>query len=168
MQRSAILSPCRDYRYSLARIWSPTQPTVLFVGLNPSTADDLVDDPTVRRCVGFARRWGFGGMTLVNLFAYRSKDPAELLRATDPIGPGNDDHILEGVRAAERVLLVWGTKGGHLNRDQDILSVLPKVHCLGITKAGHPKHPLYLAGKTRSRLFRALPARAQSTRHASA
>jgi hypothetical protein len=99
MHHSAISSPCRTYRYSLFRVWNPKFPSVMFVGLNPSTADEQEDDPTVRRCVGFARKWNFGGLILVNLFAYRSTDPAGLLEAEDPVGPGNDKHILASARA---------------------------------------------------------------------
>jgi hypothetical protein len=160
MLRSAAFSPCRRYRYSLSRVWNPKLPSVMFVGLNPSTADEREDDPTVRRCVGFARKWNFGGLILVNLFAYRSTDPASLLQADDPVGPENDEHILASARAAERVVLAWGAKGSLFDRDQHVLSLLPGAHCLGFTKEGYPKHPLYLAGNTRARPFREVPAAA--------
>jgi len=153
MLRSAIFSPCRRYRYFLSRVWNPKLPSVMFVALNPSTADEREDDPTVRRCIGFARKWSFGGLILVNLFAYRSTDPAGLLEADDPVGPGNDKHILESARTAGRVVLAWGTKGSWLGRDQHVHALLPGARCLGITKEGHPKHPLYLAGNTRVRPF---------------
>lgn len=155
MHRFAVFSPCRMYRYSLSRIWDPTQSKVVFVGLNPSTADEQADDPTVRRCVGFARRWNFGGLVLVNLFAYRSTDPAGLLKAADPIGPENDKHILTRSSEAAFVVVAWGTRGSLLNRDKQVLSMLPKAYCLGVTIEGHPKHPLYLSGKTPRRPFRA-------------
>lgn len=157
MFRSAAFSPCRRYRYKLSRVWSPTLPAVVFVGLNPSTADEQKDDPTVRRCIGFARKWNFGGLILVNLFAYRSTDPAGLLWAGDPVGPENDEQILASARTAAQVVLAWGAKGNLLDRDQQVLSLLPDAHCLGTTKDGHPKHPLYLAGNTRVRPFRAVP-----------
>jgi hypothetical protein len=153
MLRSAIFSPCRTYRFSLSRIWNPKLASVLFVGLNPSTADEQDDDPTVRRCVGFARQWTFGGLILVNLFAYRSTDPAGLLEADDPVGSGNDKHILANAHEAECVVVAWGTKGSLLDRDQHVLALLPGAHCLGVTKDGHPKHPLYLAGNTGMRPF---------------
>src|SRR5262245_38555366 len=98
MLRSAVFSPCRKYRYSLTRIWDAERPNVMFVGLNPSTADDQVDDPTVRRCIGFARKWRFGGMIIVNLFAYRSTDPNRLQEILDPVGPENDEHIAATAR----------------------------------------------------------------------
>jgi len=153
MDGSAVFSVCRTYRYSLSRVWNPKRPSVMFVGLNPSTADEQEDDPTVRRCIGFARKWNLGGLILVNLFAYRSTDPAGLVEAGDPVGPGNDKHILASARAAARVVLAWGTKGSLLDRDQHVLSLLPSAHCLGVTKDGHPKHPLYLAGNTVVRPF---------------
>lgn len=153
MLRSAAFCPCRTYRYSLSRVWNPGLPSIMFVGLNPSTADEREDDPTVRRCVGFARQWNFGGLTLVNLFAYRSTDPTGLLEADDPVGPGNDEHILARARAVDRIVLAWGTKGTLLGRDKHVLRLLPAAHCLGVTKNGHPKHPLYLAANTGVRPF---------------
>lgn len=148
MFRSATFSPCRSYRYSLTRVWNPKLPSVMFVGLNPSTADEHGDDPTVRRCIGFARKWGFGGVMLVNLFAYRSTDPSGLLEVDDPIGRGNDRHILSCAGRAKRIVVAWGTKGCLLDRNQDVLAILPRAYCFGVTKEGHPKHPLYLAGDT--------------------
>ena len=159
MLRSAAFSPCRRFRYSLSRVWNPKLPIITFVGLNPSTADEQKDDPTVRRCIGFARRWNFGGLILVNLFAYRSTKPSGLLEAPDPVGPANDKHILVSAGAARLLVLAWGTRGGFLDRDQHVLSFLRDAHCLGTTKDGHPRHPLYLAGNTCLRPFcRALDA----------
>src|SRR5262249_2332127 len=120
MHRSAAFSRCRTFRYSLSRVWNPRLLIVMFVGLNPSTADEQGDDPTVRRCVGFSRKWNYGGLILVNLFAYRSTDPTGLLDADDPIGPGNDKHILASARVAERVVIGWGNKGSWLARDQHV------------------------------------------------
>jgi hypothetical protein len=137
----------------------------VFVGLNPSTADEQADDPTVRRCVGFARRWNFGGLILVNLFAYRSTDPAGLLAVDDPIGPANDKHILASARTAERVVLAWGIRGRLLDRDRHVLSLLPGAYCLGVTKDGHPKYPLYLAGNTCVRPFLSLHGHIRSCSH---
>src|SRR5262249_26275901 len=117
MLRSAAFSPCRKFRYSLSRTWNPKLASVMFVGLNPSTADEQEDDPTVRRCIGFARKWKFGGVILVNLFAYRTTDPSGLLEAADPIGPANDRHILASARGAGCIVLAWGTRGVFLDRD---------------------------------------------------
>jgi hypothetical protein len=153
MLRAAVFSPCRSFRYSLSRVWNPKLPKVMFVGLNPSTADEQKDDPTVRRCITFAQKWSFGGLVLVNLFAYRSTDPEGLLEVDDPIGTENDTHILANARAVGRIVLIWGTKGTLLDRDQHVITFFPDAHCLGFTKDGHPKHPLYLVGNTRMRPF---------------
>ena len=155
MQRTARFSPCSTFRYSLSRVWDNSLPQVLFVGLNPSTADDQVDDPTVRRCVGFARDWGYGGVVLVNLFAFRTTQPANLLKADDPIGPENDHWISAELNLAERVVAAWGNHGHLLDRDKQVLDLLEQPYCLGTTKTGCPRHPLYLASSTRLRKLNA-------------
>jgi len=153
MLASADFSPCRSYRYSLSRIWNRKLPVILFVGLNPSTADETANDPTVRRCIGFARAWGFGGLVLVNLFAYRATNPADLLNAKDPVGPRNDDFILKNALSAGRTVVAWGAKGNLLGRDHYVLSLLSSTACLGTTKDGAPRHPLYIRADTRLRPF---------------
>ena len=156
MQRIAQFSSCSNYRYSLSRTWDSSLDQVLFIGLNPSTADDHVDDPTVRRCIGFARRWGFGGCILVNLFAYRTTDPGGLTKVDDPIGPDNDHWIAVEQSRANRVVCAWGNHGVLLKRDEAVCSNLSHVYCLGLTKAGCPRHPLYLAAKTPLKQFTAM------------
>ena len=151
---SADFSSCRQYRYSLSRVWNQDLPIIVFVGLNPSTADENVDDPTVRRCLGFARNWRYGGIVLVNLFAYRSTDPEVLRKTHDPIGPSNDAFIVSCCRSAARVVVAWGIHGAWLDRDLDVLSLLSRPYCFGLTRSGAPKHPLYLAADTRLRPFR--------------
>lgn len=146
--RAATLSRCRRYRYSLTRTWDTDLPTVAFVGLNPSTADARRDDPTVRRCVGFARDWGYGTLILVNLFAFRATDPSELLDVRDPVGPENDDWLARVAESADKVVAAWGVHGCLRGRDQAVLGLLPSVACLGRTREGHPRHPLYLARTT--------------------
>jgi hypothetical protein len=153
MQRSAVFSDCRTYRYSLSRIWQPKKKFALFVCLNPSTADEQNDDPTVRRCIGFARRWNFGGLVLVNLFAFRSTDPDRLLKIRNPIGPKNDDYIFNAAKSSGLVILAWGTRGGFLERDQHVLTLVSMAHCLGVTKDGYPKHPLYLPNNVKVQLY---------------
>lgn len=108
--RDAFLSPCRTYRWWLRRYWS-TAPLLAIVGLNPSTADATKDDPTIRRCVGFARSWGHGGIVMLNLFAFRSTDPIALLNAGDPVGPLNDGYLAQHT-SERRVLCAWGARGG--------------------------------------------------------
>src|SRR5579883_1277250 len=137
------------YRYNLWRVWDATLPKVTFILLNPSTADATLDDPTVRRCVGFARAWGFGSLELVNLFAYRATHPRQLKTAPDPVGPANDDAILRAVNSAQLVIVGWGTHGRLYSRDRAILRLLPdSIHCLGVTETGLPCHPLYLKRET--------------------
>lgn len=148
MQRSAGFSLCRRYRYCLSRTWDESLSRVLFVGLNPSTADDQRDDPTVRRCIGFAQRWGYGGLLLVNLFAYRTTDPSGLTEVDDPIGPNNDDWIANGQLKTECVVAAWGNHGRLFKRDEAVLQSLTRPFCLGRTMSGCPRHPLYLAAGT--------------------
>lgn len=127
---------------------------VLFVGLNPSTADATHDDPTLRRCVRFARDWGFGGLVLANLFALRSTDPAALRHAADPVGPDNDRHLRRLSRSADLTVAAWGTHGALFDRDLAVLPLLHNPHCLALTRCGRPKHPLYLPATLRPVAFR--------------
>ena len=118
---------------------------MLFIMLNPSTADAELDDPTIRRCVGFAQRWGFQGLAVGNLFALRATDPQQLRRVADPIGPENDQHLIWMSDDADVTIAAWGTPGAFRNRDQHVLGFLKgAVEHLGLTKQGHPRHPLYL------------------------
>ncbi|MGA2231917.1 MAG: DUF1643 domain-containing protein [Tepidisphaeraceae bacterium] len=149
MLSSATFSPCRRYRYVLRRTWDAAGQTVLFIGLNPSTADAKHDDPTIRRCIRFAADWGFGSLIVANLFAYRATKPADLRRAADPIGPRNNFWLAQLQKQADLTIAAWGIHGAHLNRDRHVLGKLSRLHCLGKTKAGHPRHPLYLAATAR-------------------
>jgi len=147
LRSAATFSPCRVYRYTLTRVWDEDAPALAFVCLNPSTADETRDDPTMRRCIGFARRWGFGSMVATNIFALRSTDPGGLRRVDDPVGPGNDRAIRRVVRSADTVIAAWGAHGAYLDRQTRVMKLLPETAlCLGVTKAGAPKHPLYLPG----------------------
>ena len=149
MFRDALFSDCGKYRYTLRRVWDSALDSLVVIGLNPSTADETQDDPTIRRCIGFARRERFGGILMLNLFAYRSTDPKVLGRVTNPIGPLNDQAI-DGACDGKTVLVAWGARGCLHNRDQDVLKMLygQKVVCLGFTQAGQPCHPLYLRADT--------------------
>lgn len=129
-----------DYRYTLTRVWDPVLPTVTFVLLNPSTADEVELDPTLRRCVNFARREKFGGMTILNLYAFRTKSPKLMRAAADPVGPEND-RALAG--AAGTVIAGWGTNADPV-RVAHARTLLPTLKALKITKDGHPQHPLYV------------------------
>jgi len=146
-------SPDRVYRYSLVRQWydefplwmaSDPGPYAMFIGLNPSTADEVQNDPTVRRCIGYAKAWGYGALVMTNIFAYRSTDPKCMREVADPVGPDNDA-TLQGLAAgAGIVVAAWGAHGTHRGRADQIKRMIPKLHCLKLTKDGHPAHPLYL------------------------
>jgi hypothetical protein len=150
VRRAARFSPDRRYRYVLTRRWDRVRPVCAFVLLNPSTADERADDPTVRRCAAFARRWGFGGLTLVNLFALRATEPRALRDAPDPVGRANDVGLLRQTRRAAVVVLGWGAHGRLRGRAEEVRSLLSplsaKFRILGRTRSGEPRHPLYLAG----------------------
>lgn len=142
---SAVLSPCGRYRYELWRRWAEG-PQVLFVMLNPSTADDKHDDATIRKCISYAKRWGFGGVGVVNLFAFRATDPRVMKAARDPIGSENDATIRRLAQEAGLIVAAWGAHGTHMGRAAAVLEMLPRAHCLHRTKDGAPGHPLYLPG----------------------
>lgn len=120
--------------------------------LNPSTADANRDDPTLRRCIGFAREWGYGALEVVNLFAYRATRPQDLRRARDPVGTANDRHLLAAVKRAERVVGAWGVHGVFAGREAGVMAMLAqaevRLFCLGRTQGGHPRHVLYLPKHT--------------------
>ncbi|MFJ8657505.1 DUF1643 domain-containing protein [Streptomyces rochei] len=138
----------REYRYLLTRIWDPAVPPVVYVMLNPSTADAMTDDATIRRCRSFAVREGAGGLVVVNLFALRSTDPRALTRHPEPVGPVNDAFIRRTVTGAHRVIAAWGAAGIQNGRAEAVTGLLRArgvtVHCLGRTATGQPRHPLYL------------------------
>lgn len=145
--QSAVISPDRKYRYALERRWG-SGPFVLFVMLNPSTADEHVDDPTLRRCIGFGKAWGFGGLLVGNLFALRSTDPRELAKAHDPVGPDADVWLTTMAMRAGLVVAAWGAHAFAQDRARQVVDsrVLGNFTVLGLTKAGHPRHPLYAPG----------------------
>lgn len=148
--KSAVLSPDGLYRYTLTRELSDDPRTVNFVMLNPSRADHEVDDPTATRCIGYARRWGFGRLVLTNLFALRSTDPKALRSASDRIGPDNDRHLVEQARGASLVVCAWGNDGALGERWRRVVKLLTEagvtLHALKLTGQGRPSHPLYLPG----------------------
>lgn len=145
---TALYSACERYRYGLTRSWDTAGPRVMFVMLNPSTATEERNDPTIERCERRARALGAGSFEIANLFAFRATDPRDLRRAADPNGPDNDAVLHQSTRRADRIIAAWGVHGTHRNRAQEVLSLLaagktPLFH-LGLTKHGHPRHPLYL------------------------
>lgn len=155
----AILDDDREYRYRLWRTITPAEQatltgdgdrsTVAFVLLNPSTADETDDDRTLRRCTGYAERWGYDRLELVNLFAYRTKEPSELETVDDPFGPKNWLHIGDVCRDADRVVVGWGAHDiastlGLNSIARCLRATRGRLYALGTTKDGHPRHPLYL------------------------
>lgn len=144
--RRTVFSPCRRYRYVLWREWTAENPAyVLIVGLNPSVADETDDDPTIRRCVNYAKEWNYGALCMVNLFAFKATKPAVMKAEQNRIGPDNDRWISKVAKRAGVIVAAWGIHGAHLNRDEAIKQLLVgKLTCLRKTKRGHPSHPLYL------------------------
>ena len=143
IKKSAVFSPCRKYRYSLTRSWNSAEGYVLFIGLNPSIADEIIDDPTLIRCINFAKDWGYGGLIMVNLFAYMSTHPKDLKKAKLPIGKNNNKHILKNHQKSQLTIAAWGNDGHFLKRDKEVLEIINNPMCLNINKSGQPAHPLY-------------------------
>ncbi len=148
--KGAIFSPCKKYRYTLWREWQTLDPKkncVLFVMLNPSTADENILDPTVRRCLGYAMDWGFNRMEIANIFALRSTDPKELYKCEDPVGIENNVYIQKLASESDLVIAAWGTHSKYNNRGDAVIKILKEVckpHYLKNSKDGIPCHPLYL------------------------
>lgn len=162
MISEAVLSEDMQYRYVLSRIWNTQLPIVLFAMLNPSTADASINDATIRRCIGFAKLWGFGGIVVVNLYAIRATDPHEVFRHLDFIGPENDAHIKAQAKKPARVVCAWGN---HAHRDRadavcrlllaerEGLHLPNQLYCLGKTGSGAPHHPVRLPYTTQLEVY---------------
>lgn len=150
ISRTAVISDDGLYRYKLTRTWDAATEHRLFVMLNPSTADADIDDPTIRRCMGFARRDGFGGIVVLNLYAFRATDPKQLKSAIDPVGPENDETLRRELvfawRNGHKPIAAWGANA-ELERVEDVRDLsFVDWYALGLTKSGQPRHPLYLPG----------------------
>jgi hypothetical protein len=143
----AVYSDCERYRYALTRIWAPG-PRALFVMLNPSTATEMQNDPTVERCERRARVLGYGSFAVANIFAFRATDPRVMRAEPDPVGPANDTAILAAATEADRIVCAWGNHGLHLGRGDAVERLLRgldrPLFKLGLTGSGQPKHPLYV------------------------
>jgi len=148
----AEFSPCRTWRYALWRHWGDG-PKIAFIGLNPSTADETCDDPTVRRCIGFARSWGFGGLYMLNAYAFRATLPADLKSALDPIGPHQDRRLRHYARRADGLIAAWGTHCEPQRAARICTLLRQRLDCLGRTRNGSPCHPLYLSKATEREPF---------------
>ena len=162
----AVFSPCRKYRYSLWRRWdcrrtlfditSTGDDLCGFIGVNPSTADEIENDRTVSRCITFARDWGFTGMVMLNCFGYRNTDPEIMFAEDEPVGPENNDALEYFVNRLPRIVAAWGNAGLHRGRSTEVRQILrgrDNVFHLGMTEAGEPKHPLYLLRTTEPELW---------------
>ncbi len=158
---TAVFSPCRRWRYQLTRTFVdvPGSFPLVVVMLNPSMADETVDDPTIRRVSGFARSWGHAGLLVLNLFALRSTDPLALRTADDPVGPDNDETLRQSLTAARNVdspvLAAWGVHGNYRGRAFRVQHMVDGVRwvCLGTTHGGSPRHPLYVPAATSPQPF---------------
>jgi len=149
IKSDAIISDCGRYRYQLNRVWDESLPTVPFVMLNPSTADGNVDDPTIRRCVGFAKQWGYGGLIVVNLYALRATNPKALLESDNPLGDHNKTYLEKVFNDYDLIVAAWGNSS--ILRKIQNGNKLPlkglsvsKLHYIELSNDGTPKHPLYL------------------------
>jgi hypothetical protein len=157
--KMAKISTCGRYRYTLHRRWDVTKSRAVFIMLNPSTADAEQDDPTIRRCTDFARTWGLGGIVVLNLYAYRATKPTDLWRTVDPVGPDNDRHLLNYLTGDDLIIAAWGVNAEPVRVSalrimlHGLGSRRSAVHCLGMTKAGAPRHPLYVRGDTEPQLW---------------
>ena len=150
MKKHAIISKDNKYRYQLSRIWDDEKPKVLFIMLNPSTADADVDDPTIRRVVNFAKSWVYGGVFVGNLYAFRSTNPKSLRYTDNPIGTDNIQHIQSLIGLVERVIYAWGNK----KKEPDWLySLVDSPYCIDVSKKGISKHPLYLKSELKPKLY---------------
>lgn len=146
-RRTATYSPCQRYRYTLKIVWEPSLPVAVFLALNPSTATEFQDDPTLRKVQGFAHRWGCGGVLMLNIFAFRATDPRVMKMQNDPVGPENTVEFL-----ASQVLLhdgpavaAWGKHGAFRGRGPEVAQALAgKLMCLRMNGDGSPEHPLYV------------------------
>ena len=140
----AIFSDCEKYRYILRRVWDENKKRAVFIGLNPSTADEVRNDPTVSRMISLSKSWGFGSVSVCNLFAFRATLPPDMKKAENPIGDENDSFILKEIQDAGRVIACWGNHGKFLNRSEEFIKNLKRFEHFGLTKQGEPHHLLYL------------------------
>lgn len=142
----AVISPCGVYRYRLTRVWDTGLTRLLWVMLNPSTADATSDDPTIRRVTAFTKRFGYGGFDVVNLYSYRATNPRDLATASDRFGPDHKHHRAMALTDCSGIVVAWGSSAFVKQAPRLFWCRLPNVKCLGTTKTGHPRHPLYVKG----------------------
>jgi hypothetical protein len=149
MYKKAFFNQGKTHRFSLLREWDPNGRTILFIGLNPSMADDVYDDPTIRRVINFAKSWKFGRLYFANLFSFKTPDPKVLLEnLPDAILKETDNHLKDMISRADRVVVCWGSWAFVGKRAKDVLAMIPDPYCFGKNMDGQPKHPLYLKANT--------------------
>ncbi len=146
---AAKYSDDEKHRYTLTRVWDSNLPKVSFIGLNPSTATELKNDPTVTRMINFSKKWGFGSATVLNLFAFRATFPEDLKKSLEPIGKENDFWIKKEISESDKVIAAWGNHGKFLNRSEEVLKYLKHFGHFGMTKQNEPRHVLYLSSEAK-------------------
>jgi hypothetical protein len=155
--REAVYSPCERYRYALTVEWDAQKPRLLYVMLNPSKATEMANDPTIERCERRARALDYGAFRVTNLFGLRETSPTKLRKARRPTGPDNASYVLQAADWSDDILAAWGVHGTHRAQGAEIEGLLRDaghtLHCLGVTKEGHPRHPLYVAYATKPQLW---------------
>ena len=150
MIKGALLSEDNKYRYQLSRIWNKDKNLLLFIMNNPSKADEDIDDPTIRKIINYAKLWGYGGILVGNLYAYRSSCPKVLKNINDPIGPDNIKNIKILITLADKVIYAWGF---NQKEPKWLCELVDIPYCIDISKKGNPKHPLYLKNDLQPKLF---------------
>jgi hypothetical protein len=162
--KKAKISACGQYRYWLSRKWDEGAESLVFIMLNPSTADDKIDDPTIKKCMKFAKNFGFGGILVLNLFSFRATNPADMKKCQDPIGPETGSYyrdIFAFSPISPKVICAWGTNGGFMDRDKYVMAILRSFciapSALRVTKNEFPEHPLYIPDNTIPFLYEGRP-----------
>lgn len=153
MKSSANFSSDRVYRYALYRVWDDSLPLVMFIGLNPSVANETENDRTINKCIGYAQKWGCGGLIMANIFAYCSTDRSKLKTVKNPVGDENNEWLLKLSKKAKFIVAAWGTDGALFDRAEEVKKMNLELYCLEISIDGHPKHPLYLKSDLKPKPF---------------
>jgi len=154
LKKDAILSASRKYRYALWRIWDESKDKAMFIGLNPSTADEKEDDRTIKRCISYAKQWGYGGIIVGNLFAFRTPSPKDMMASDDPVGSENDQWLRRLADDADMIVAIWGNSGYYLNRSEAVAAMFPNLHCLKVTGSGQPHHTRGLPDGIRPSIYK--------------
>ncbi len=144
IKSDAIFSEDNIHRYALIHEWELDRPSLMIISLNPSAEDGELNNPTIRRCIGFAKRWGFGRLFITNLFSFKTSSPKDLFNSENPIGNKNDYWLKKLSKKVDKVVLAYGNHGKFKNRHEEILKIIHDPYCIKKSKTGMPMHPLYL------------------------